>query len=128
VTLDGFAAGFLAFSFFALALFQVAIVLGAPLGEYAYGGQHIGKLPIQFRIASVFSALFALAMTGHALAQLQAAPMLLPLTLNGVVNWMVVASLGVSAVLNNITKSSKEKKLWGSTSVAMLIASAIVAI
>jgi len=30
--------------------------------------------------------------------------------------------------MNNITRSKKEKRLWGSTTIAMLIASVIVAL
>ena len=48
--LDAFAAGFLVFAYVATALFQIAIVLGAPLGEYAYGGQNPGILKLPFRI------------------------------------------------------------------------------
>jgi predicted cobalt transporter CbtA len=68
--LDAFAAGFLVFAYVATALFQIAIVLGAPLGEYAYGGQNPGILKLPFRIASVFSALVMFAIAGHYLAQL----------------------------------------------------------
>jgi len=126
--LENFAAGFLVFSFFALALFQVAIVLGAPLGEYAYGGRSHGTLPMGFRAASVFSAIFAFAIAGHYLAQLGFLPRLLPSEANDVFNWVLVAFSALSAVLNNATKSSKEKRLWGSTTIAMLIAAIIVAV
>ena len=126
--LDQFAAGFLVFSFVALALFQLAIVLGAPLGEYAYGGQNVGKLPIQYRIASVFSFLIALAIAGHYLAQLGILPMLLDENLNQIVNWGLVVFNVPAAILNNITRSQKEKRLWGGTTIANLLASVIVAL
>ena len=126
--LDQFAAGFLVFSFVALALFQLAIVLGAPLGEYAYGGQNVGKLPIQYRIASGFSFLIALAIAGHYLAQLGILPMLLDANLNQIVNWGLVVFNVPAAILNNITRSQKEKRLWGGTTIANLLASAIVAL
>ena len=126
--LETFAAGFLVFAFVALALFQIAIVLGAPLGEYAYGGQHRGKLPTGFRIASVASALFAFAVAGHYLAQLGVLSMLLPSNMNGIVNWTLVGFTGLSAIANNITRSAKEKRLWGSTTIAMLIAAIVVAL
>ncbi len=126
--LETFAAGFLVFSFVALALFQIAIVLGAPLGEYAYGGQHQGKLPIGFRVASVASAIFALAVAGHYLAQLGVLGMLLPSEWNVIVNWALVGFTGLSAVANNLTQSAKEKRLWGSTTIAMLIAAIVVAL
>lgn len=124
--LDTFASGFLVFTYFATALFQLAIVLGAPLGEYAFGGQRTGKLPIGFRIASLVSLLLMLMLAGHFLAQLGALPTLLDPNLNSLANWVVVGFNALSALMNNITKSKKERKLWGGTTIAMLIASIVV--
>ena len=44
--------------FGAVGLFQLAIVLGAPLGTAAWGGAHSGQLPFELRLASAFSASF----------------------------------------------------------------------
>jgi hypothetical protein len=126
--LDQFAAGFLVFSFLALALFQLAIVLGAPLGEYAYGGQQSGVLAIRFRVANALSFLIGLAIAGHYLAQLGVLPQLLEPDLNRLVNWGIVVFNVPAAILNNITRSEKEKRLWGGTTIANLIASVVVAI
>jgi hypothetical protein len=126
--LDAFASGFLVFAFTATALFQLALVFGAPMGEYAYGGQMPGKLPIQYRVASAFSFLLMLAIAGHYLAQLGLVPKLLSPELNQWVNWGLIGFAALAAVMNNITRSVKEKRLWGSTAVAMLIAAIIVAL
>jgi hypothetical protein len=126
--LDQLAAGFLVFSFLALALFQLAIVLGAPLGEYAYGGQQSGVLASSYRVASALSFLIGLAIAGHYLAQLGVLPQLLEPDLNQLVNWGIVVFNVPAAILNNITRSEKEKRLWGGTTIANLIASVIVAI
>ncbi|MTA31295.1 MAG: hypothetical protein F2558_05055 [Actinobacteria bacterium] len=126
--LDQFAAGFLVFSFVALALFQLAIVLGAPLGEYAFGGQNAGVMPVPYRIASFFSFLVALAIAGHYLAQLGVLNPLLGSELNQIVNWVLVAMNVPAAILNNITRSQKERRLWGGTTIANLAASVIVAL
>ncbi len=126
--LDQFAAGYLVFSFIALALFQLAIVLGAPLGEYAYGGQSAGRLAVQYRIASIFSFLIALAIAGHYLAQLGVFSTLLDEGLNQLVNWGLVLFNVPAAILNNITRSQKEKRLWGGVTIANLLASVIVAL
>lgn len=126
--LEAIAGGFLVFFFIALALFQLALVLGAPLGEYAFGGQRAGLLPPGFRVASFFSMVFALAIAGHYLAQLGVlTPMLAP-DLNQVVNWGLVGFAGLSAIANNITRSQKEKRLWGGPTVATLIAAVIIAL
>jgi hypothetical protein len=126
--LDAFAAGFLVFAYVATALFQIAIVLGAPLGEYAYGGQNPGILKLPFRIASVFSALVMFAVAGHYLAQLGVFTPLLDQAGNSIANWGFAVFAGLSAIANNITRSQKEKRLWGGTTIAMLLAAVIVAV
>ena len=126
--LDAFAAGFLVFAYVATALFQIAIVLGAPLGEYAYGGQNPGILKLPFRIASVFSALVMVAIAGHYLAQLGVFTPLLDQAGNSIANWGFAVFAGLSAIANNITRSQKEKRLWGGTTIAMLLAAVIVAV
>ena len=126
--LDAFAAGFLVFAYVATALFQIAVVLGAPLGEYAYGGQSAGVLKLPFRIASVFSALVMLAIAGHYLAQLGIFTPLLDEAGNAIANWAFAVFAGLSAIANNITRSQKEKRLWGGTTIAMLLAAVIVAV
>jgi hypothetical protein len=126
--LDMFASGFLVFAYIATALFQLAIVLGAPLGEYAYGGQSPGVLPTRFRVSSVISFLVLLAIAGHYLAQLGVFTPLLDTQGNSIVNWVLVGSAALAAVMNNITRSAKEKQLWGGTTIAMLLAAIIVAV
>ena len=126
--LDAFAAGFLVFAYVATALFQIAIVLGAPLGEYSYGGQNPGVLKLPFRIASVFSALVMFAIAGHYLAQLGVFTPLLDPSWNSIANWGFAVFAGLSAIANNITRSQKEKRLWGGTTIAMLLAAVIVAV
>ena len=126
--LDAFAAGFLVFAYVATALFQIAIVLGAPLGEYSYGGQNPGVLKLPFRIASVFSALVMFAVAGHYLAQLGVFTPLLDPAGNSIANWGFAVFAGLSAMANNITRSQKEKRLWGGTTIAMLLAAVIVAV
>ena len=126
--LDAFAAGFLVFAYVATALFQIAIVLGAPLGEYSYGGQNPGILKLPFRIASVFSALVMFAVAGHYLAQLGVFTPLLDPAGNSIANWGFAVFAGLSAIANNITRSQKEKRLWGGTTIAILLAAVIVAV
>ena len=126
--LDTFASGFLVFAYTATALFQFAIVLGAPLGEYAYGGQNEGKLPTRFRITSIISMLLMLALAGHYLAQTRVVQPLLDEAGNSIVNWVLVGFAALAALMNNITRSQKEKRLWGGTTVAMLLSAVIVAV
>lgn len=126
--LDAFAAGFLVFSYVATALFQIAILLGAPLGEYSYGGQNPGVLRLPYRVASAVSALVLFAIAGHYLAQLGVFMPLLDESGNAVANWGFAAFAALNAIANNVTKSQKEKRLWGGTTLAMLLAAIIVAV
>ena len=52
----------------ALAVFQLLLAMGAPLGRYAWGGQH-HVLPMALRVGSVISIViyaFVAASSGHA--------------------------------------------------------------
>jgi hypothetical protein len=126
--LADFASWFLVISTVSVALFQLAIVLGAPVGDYAYGGQMTGVLPTRYRVSSVFSMLLMLAIAGHYLAQLGFFEPLLPPNLNAISNWGFVAFFVLAAIMNNITKSQKEKRVFGSTTIAMVLAAVMVAI
>ena len=126
--LADFASGFLVFSSLAIALFQLAIVLGAPVGEYAYGGQHEGVLPTRFRIASVVSILVMLAIAGHYLAQIGVFSPVLDQDGNAIANWGFVGFFALPALMNNITKSEKEKRVFGSITLAMLLSAILVAL
>jgi hypothetical protein len=126
--LESFASGFLVFAYLATALFQLALVLGAPMGEYAFGGQNVGQLPLGYRIGSAVSFLIMLALAGHYLAQLGVFTPILPEPQNSWVNWVLVGFAAMAALMNNITRSQKEKRLWGGTTLAMLLAAVIVAL
>jgi hypothetical protein len=43
--------------FAAAAMFQIVLVAGAPVGRFAWGGQHPGTLPPGLRVASIGSAM-----------------------------------------------------------------------
>ena len=76
-----------AFIAFGVAIFQIALVAGAPLGEYTMGGQHPGKLPGQFRVTAAVSAIIMVAQSGHYLAQAGILNPALSPGQNAIVNW-----------------------------------------
>jgi len=109
-------------------VFQIALASGAPWGAYAYGGARVGKLPVGFRINSVVAAVVMLAISGHYLAQLGVFTPLLDPAGNSVVNWVLVAFTGLSAIANNITRSKKERAVWAIPTILMFIAALVVAL
>lgn len=109
---------------FVVSLFQLALVLGAPMGEYAFGGQHPGKLPKRFRMASGFSFVVLLALCGHYLAQAGVFTPLLPELPNSWVNWALVVFFTVGLIMNSISRSKKERQMW----VPVLLLSVVLAV
>ncbi|PUB17329.1 hypothetical protein [Yoonia sediminilitoris] len=88
--------------------FQVALIVGAPWGRLTQGGQVDGALPLSGRIIAALSIAILAAI---ALALLSA---------DGYwpywprwTAWPAVAVIFVSTVLNWITPSVAERKLWG---------------
>jgi hypothetical protein len=126
--LETISSGFLVVMTLVVAIFQIALALGAPLGEYAYGGARTGKLPLGFRINSVVAFFVMLAISGHYLAQLGVFEPILDPAGNSVVNWVLVGFTGLSALANNATRSKKERMVWGIPTILMFLASLAVAL
>jgi hypothetical protein len=126
--LETISSGFLVVMTLIVAIFQIALALGAPLGEYAYGGARVGKLPLGFRINSVVAVLAMLAISGHYLAQLGVFEPILDPAGNSVVNWVLVVFFVLSALANNATRSKKERMVWGIPTILMFLASLAVAL
>ena len=111
-----------------VALFQIALIAGAPMGEYAFGGQNPGKLPVRLRIASAFMLVVYAGIIGHMLAQLGVLPRLLPTGLNTAANWVVFALNLLGLVMNAISRSKKEREMWVPVALLLSVASFFVAL
>ena len=105
------------FATFCLAtiFFQIALIAGAPLGEYTQGGRVRGKLDGKGRaMAAVSIPILAF----QALAVLSAAGF--PgLGWPAWTGWVALAVACVTAVLNWITPSEREKAVWGPVTLVM---------
>ncbi len=107
--------------------FQIALALGAPWGEYAMGGANRGRLPAGMRVAAVVQALVL------------AGLVLVVLTRAGLVDvpivrdlpwliWVAVAFSAVSLLLNAISRSAGERRIWVPIALLMLGSSLLVAL
>ena len=108
-------------------LFQLALALGAPLGDYTLGGKYPGKLPPKMRVAALVQilvlfvfALIVLVRSGTALPNLQA--------FGRVGIWFVVGFFVLGSIANLSTPSKRERLLWGPTNVLMLGISILIAV
>jgi hypothetical protein len=102
----------------ALGIFQLALILGAPLGRYAWGGAH-RVLPLKFRIGSIASivlyvafALIILSKTG-----------LVDVVSGNVADigiWVLTVYFLIGVVINWVSRSKSERIVM--TPVAFVLA------
>ena len=107
-------------------IFQLALALGAPWGRYAMGGRFPRKLPGPMRVASALQALLLTAAIGVVVAR---AGLGLSVWQGAASSWIwaVVGLCAVSLILNLVTPSQAERRLWAPVAAAMLLASLTVA-
>src|SRR5688572_29575095 len=107
--------------------FQLALALGAPWGEYAMGGAYPGRFPPPLRVAAVVQAVVIGLL---AVVVLSAAGLVLP-DLAAAIPWLVWVPVVVSAVavvLNSISRSAGERRIWVPVAMLLLVSSLIVAL
>lgn len=97
----------------AIALFQLALALGAPLGHAAWGGTHSGSLPRGLRIAS---ALAVVVWAGAAMLVIRRAGfgmLAMPEAVARWGTWILFGLLLLGAVMNVASSSTWERYFWG---------------
>lgn len=91
-----------------LALFQLALAAGAPLGRFAWGGQH-ERLPTPLRIGSLVSILLY-AVFAAILLQRAGVVSLVPAgTWVAIATWAVVGYCALGIPMNAISRSQPER-------------------
>jgi hypothetical protein len=108
-------------------LFQIALVLGAPWGAAAWGGQNPGRLPARLRVASLVAAavLAFIAWVVAAAAGVVAVSPLPQLWL-GPATWIATGYFGLGTIANLISRSPVER-WWSPVALATAVCCAIVA-
>lgn len=109
-----------------LAVFQLALALGAPLGHFAWGGQH-RVLPSRLRIGSTVSIVIY---AGIALIALDRAGLVeaFPGTFSIVGMWVVFAYFVLGIGLNAISRSKPERFTMVPVTVVLAALSLLVAL
>jgi hypothetical protein len=107
--------------------FQFALALGAPWGSYAMGGGSPGRFPPPLRVAAVVQGVLIGLL---AVAVLSAAGLVLPdlaVTLPWLI-WVAVVVSALAVVLNAISRSAGERRIWVPVAAVLLVTSLLVAI
>jgi hypothetical protein len=112
-----------------VAVFQAAVALGAPLGDYVWGGFTQGELSPIFRIASAFAAVSLLWM---ALVVLARAGMAVPITPAPThrlkaLTWVISGFMVLNTVGNLASQSSSEQLLMAPITALLAVLTALVA-
>ena len=98
-----------------LSVFQILLILGAPLGRFAWGGAHT-VLPRRLRIASALSIILYV---GFALAILSNAGLILPGVVPTSLMWVLTGYFALGVVMNAISRSKPERAVM--TPVALVL-------
>lgn len=109
-----------------LTVFQISLILGAPLGHYAWGGAS-EVLPTNLRIGSVVSlliyAFFALMISERSgLTHWLTRP---AIARRGI--WVVVVYSALGIVMNAISRSPGERYVWTPVVIVLFYCSLVIA-
>ena len=107
--------------------FQLALAAGAPWGAYAMGGAFSGRFPPRMRVAAIVQAMvltvLAVIVVSHAglagASVAEAAPWLV---------WLAVAVAAASLVLNAISPSAGERRIWVPVAIVLTLTSLVVGV
>lgn len=110
----------------ALAVFQVALALGAPLGRFAWGGQHT-VLPTSLRIGSALSIAIYAVTGAILLARAGAISLGVSDRTVEIAAWVVTAYFALGILMNAISRSRAERLVMTPTCAVLAALSAVVA-
>jgi len=111
----------------ALAVLQVLLILGMPLGRFAWGGQH-DRLPLRLRAAACLSVLIYVIFAGVALAHAHLITTPVPSLIIVIAMWVITAYLFLSVLPNLASKSVHEKRLMTPVSAVLAILALLIAL
>lgn len=107
--------------------FQLALALGAPWGRYAMGGAIPGRFPPPMRVAAVVQAVVIALL---AVAVMSAAGLVLPDLAVSLpwLAWVAVVVSALAVILNAISRSAGERRIWVPVACVLLVSSLLVAL
>ena len=110
----------------ALAVFQLALALGAPLGRFAWGGQH-RVLPTKLRVGSLVSVVIYAITALLALDKVGVIDVV-PDVVSDVGMWVVFAYFVLGIPLNAISRSKAERYTMTPIVIVLAVLSLLVAL
>lgn len=102
-----------------LSIFQLLLVVGKPLGEYAWGGQH-KVLPQKLRVGSAISIILYLIFALFLVSKAGIVSVITSTSLLTIGTWVLAGYFALGVVMNAISRSKKERMVM--TPVALVLA------
>ncbi len=109
-----------------LATFQISLAAGAPLGKFAWGGEHT-RLPLNLRFGAV-SAVLRYAFIIFIALDRSGTINVLPGEFSVWMMWLIVAHFGFSVILSLLSKSRYEKMTLAPYTFTMGVLSLLIAL
>jgi len=116
--------------FAALAVFQIALALGAPGGAYVFGGrvaQDDGRLPTPYRIGAAVAAVVLFAFAFVILARAGVLETSLSERFLTIASWAIVAYMAINTAMNLAASTKIERYGFGAVSGILVVLCSIVA-
>lgn len=110
-----------------LSAFQAALILGVPIGKYAWGGQH-GTLPRHLRIASSISIILYGVFTVFILSKVSFIPIIGNQTTVNVATWILAIYFCIGVPMNAISRSKPERHLMTPVALVLAVTTLILAL
>lgn len=107
------------FIFACLAIFQIALVAGAPIGRFAWGGKN-RILPMGLRVGSVIAVLLYVLFAAVLLTKAGVATLIDSEVFVDVTLWIITGYLFIGIIMNAISRSKPERFVM--TPVAAILA------
>lgn len=111
---------------FVIILFQLALTIGMPWGAASMGGKFPGKYPPIMRVVSLINIFITSFMAAIVLIKSEIIWLQFKSFANVAIYFVVVFSV-VATILNTITPSKIERKIWAPFAAILLLTSSIVA-
>lgn len=109
-----------------LSVFQIALACGAPLGKFAWGGEHT-RLPLNLRMGSI-SAVLRYSFVAFIAFNRAGTIAVLPEQFTFWLMWLIVAHLGFSTILSLLSTSKYEKVTLAPYTLVLGLLSLIIAL
>ena len=111
-----------------VAVFQLALALGAPWGSLAWGGGHERRLPARLRAGSVASAAVMTLIGWFFLSVALDLPSPVPSSSRSAFAWLVSVLFAVGTLMNAASRSRSERAVWTPVAAMLCACSAVTAL